>query len=167
MARGVFASGQVRVNRAIRRRPKPHVTIKYLEPDFTVMFLNALAGLSPDGMQDAGFSGRELARNACVGQLAVATGLRLQEFTYLLSYEVPPLPRTRTGAPIGFGVPAGVTKGRKFRTTWISYEALAAVHQYLELAVPAATVAATQPGRERMRRLVHRTVDNIRFSFIA
>jgi hypothetical protein len=26
-----------------------------------------------------------------------------------------------------------VTKGRKFRTTWISYEALAAVHHYLEL----------------------------------
>ena len=26
-----------------------------------------------------------------------------------------------------------MTKGRKFRTTWISYEALAAVHQYLEL----------------------------------
>ena len=133
MARGVFAGGQVRVNRAIRRRPKPHVTIKYLEPDFTAMFLNALAGLSPDGAQDAGFSGRELARNACVGQLAVATGLRLQEFTYLLSYEVPPLPRARTGAPIGFGVPSGVAKGRKFRTTWISYEALTAVHQYLEL----------------------------------
>ena len=57
----------------------------------------------------------------------------MQEFTYLLSYEVPPLPRTRAGAPIGFGVPPGVTKGRKFRTTWISYEALAAVHQYLEL----------------------------------
>jgi len=30
-------------------------------------------------------------------------------------------------------VPAGVTKGRKFRTTWISYEALASVHHYLGL----------------------------------
>ena len=35
--------------------------------------------------------------------------------------------------PIPFPVPAGVTKGRKFRTTWISYEALAAVHDYLDL----------------------------------
>ena len=35
--------------------------------------------------------------------------------------------------PIPFPVPAGITKGRKFRTTWISYEALAAVHDYLEL----------------------------------
>ena len=35
--------------------------------------------------------------------------------------------------PIPFPVPAGVTKGRKFRTTWVSYDALAAVHRYLEL----------------------------------
>lgn len=149
MARGVFAGGQVQVNRAIRRRPKPHVTIRYLEPDFTTMFLNALAGLSPDGTQDAGFSGRELARNGCVGQLAVATGLRLQEFTYLLSYEVPPLPRARTDAPIGFGVPSGVAKGRKFRTTWISYEALTTVRQYLELdrAVTVEGSAWTPPAR--------------------
>ena len=35
--------------------------------------------------------------------------------------------------PIPFPVPAGVTKGRKFRTTWITYDALAEVHHYLEL----------------------------------
>ena len=32
-----------------------------------------------------------------------------------------------------------MTKGRKFRITWISYEALAAVHHYLELDRPATT----------------------------
>ena len=35
--------------------------------------------------------------------------------------------------PIPFPVPAGITKGRKFRTTWISYEALAGLHDYLQL----------------------------------
>jgi hypothetical protein len=30
-------------------------------------------------------------------------------------------------------VPAAITKGRKFRVTWVSYDALAAVHDYLEL----------------------------------
>jgi hypothetical protein len=30
-------------------------------------------------------------------------------------------------------VPAGITKGRQFRTTWTSYEALAGLHDYLEL----------------------------------
>jgi integrase len=134
-AQTVFAgvARKVRVNQASRRRPKPHVTVKYLEPDFTAMFLNGLAGLGPDGAVDRLFHGRELARNACVGGLAVATGLRLQEFTYLLAYEVPALPRWRTGVPIAFPVPAGVTKGRKFRTTWISHDALAAVQQYLQL----------------------------------
>ncbi len=125
------------MNLAVRRTPKPHVTIKYLEPDFTQLFLRGLRGLSPDGGLDDGYRGRELARNAAVGELALATGLRLQEFSYLLVYEVPALPSRPTGVPIPFPVPAGVAKGRKFRTTWISYEALAAVHQYLELERPA------------------------------
>jgi hypothetical protein len=87
---------EVRVNLAVRRRPKPHVTIKYLEPDFTRLFLRGLRGLAPDGEADAGFRGRELARNAAVGELALATGLRLQEFSYLLVYEIPALPARPT-----------------------------------------------------------------------
>ena len=78
----------VRVNLAVRRTPKPHVTIKYLEPDFTELFLDGLRGLGADD----GYRGRELARNAAIGELALATGLRLQEFSYLLAYEVPVLP---------------------------------------------------------------------------
>jgi integrase len=134
-ARALFAGTgrEVRVNLAVRRSPKPHVTIKYLEDDFAEMFLRALRGLAPDGGPDRGYRGRELARNAAVGELALATGLRLQEFSYLLCYEIPPLPARPTPAPIPFPVPEGVTKGRKFRTTWISYDALAAVHHYLEL----------------------------------
>lgn len=109
------------------------MTIKYLEPDFTRLFLNGLRGLGPDGGPDHSYRGRELARNAAVGQLALSTGLRLQEFCYLLAWEIPALPPTPTAVPIPFPVPAGVTKGRKFRITWISYAALAAVHHYLEL----------------------------------
>jgi len=135
IARALFdgTGREVRVNLAVRRRPKPHVTIKYLEPDFTGLFLRGLRGLAPDGSVDSGYWGRELARNAAVGELALATGLRLQEFSYLLAFEIPPLPPAPTAAPIPFPVPAGVTKGRKFRTTWISYQALAATHHYLEL----------------------------------
>ncbi len=134
-ARALFAgtSRQVRVNLAVRRRPKPHVTIKYLEPDFTELFVRGLRGLAPDGTADSRYWGREVARNAAVGELALATGLRLQEFSYLLAFEIPPLPPAPTAVPIPFAAPAGVTKGRKFRTTWISYQALAAVHHYLEL----------------------------------
>lgn len=124
---------EVRRNLAVRRTPKPHVTIKYLEPDFTDLFLNGLRGLAPDGALDTGYRGRELARNAAVGELALATGLRAQEFTHLLTYEIPALPPKPMAIPIPFPVPSGITKGRKFRTTWISYDALAAVHHYLEL----------------------------------
>lgn len=124
---------EVRVNLAVRRTPKPHVTIKYLEPDFAEMFLNGLRGLAPDGTLDTGYQGREMARNGAVGALALATGLRLSEFTYLVSYEIPELPPKPTPVPVPFPVAGGITKGRKFRTTWISYDALAAVHHYLDL----------------------------------
>lgn len=63
-ARAVFAGTgrEVRVNLAVRRTPKPHVTIKYLEPDFTDLFRKGLRGLAPDGNRDTGFAGREMTR---------------------------------------------------------------------------------------------------------
>lgn len=140
-ARALFhgTGREVRVNLAVRRTPKPHVTIKYLEPDFIGLFRNGLRGLAPDGTADTGFHGREMARNAAIGDLALATGLRLGEFTHLLPWEIPALPPVPTAIPIPFPVPAGITKGRKFRTTWISYDALAGLHDYLQLERAAAT----------------------------
>jgi integrase len=134
-ARAMFdgTGREARRNLAVRRAPKPHVTIKYLEPDFAKLFLRALRGLSPDGSADPEFHGRELARNAALARLALATGLRLQEFSYLLVFELPALPRVRTGAPIPFPVPSGIAKGRKFRTTWVDYAALAEIGQYVRL----------------------------------
>ncbi len=134
---------EVRKNLAVRRRPKAHVTIKYLERDFEALFLKALGGLTPDGAEDTGYRGRELARNAAIGGLGLATGLRRQEFTFLLVPEVPALPPNPSALPIPFRVPAGVTKGRKFRTTWVTYKALAEVHRYLDLARPLAVESST------------------------
>ncbi|QIS23531.1 tyrosine-type recombinase/integrase [Nocardia terpenica] len=124
---------EVRANAAARRVAKPHVSIKYLEADFADMFRLALRGLDPDSNPHKGFHGRELARNAAMGELVLASGLRLQEFTYLLVYEIPALSATPSRMPVAFPVPDAVTKGRKFRTTWISYDALAIVHRYIEL----------------------------------
>ena len=39
----------------------------------------------------AACAGCESARNAAIGELALATGLVLRECSYLLSYEIPPL----------------------------------------------------------------------------
>ena len=130
-ARALFAGTgrEVRVNLAVRRTPKPHVTIKYLEPDFAELFLNGPARAGAGWRADTGFRGRELTRNAAVGELALATGLRLQEFTLPAALGGPAAAAEPTDVPIPFPVPAGITKGRKFRTTWISYDALAAVHE--------------------------------------
>ena len=103
------------------------------------MFRKGLRGLAPDGTADTGFPGREMTRNAAIGDLALATGLRLGEFTHLLPWEIPALPSAPTAIPIPFPVPGGITKGRKFRTTWISYDALAGLHDYLQLDRAAAT----------------------------
>ncbi len=127
---------EIMVNQARRRVPHPHVTIKYLEDDFAAMFVRALAGLRPDGSEDEGpgrFCGRHLARNAAVVDLVLASGLRLQEFTYLLACEVPPLPPGPTLLPIAFPLPEKITKGSKFRVTWASYTSLARTHAYLGL----------------------------------
>jgi hypothetical protein len=69
----------------------------------------------------------------------LATGLRLGEFTHLLRWEIPALPASATAIPIPFPVPERITKGRKARTTWISYEALAGLLDHLQLDRAAAT----------------------------
>lgn len=139
---------EVMRNTAKLRAPKRHVTVKYLEADFARMFLHALAGLCPDGSRDNGFAGWEVGRNAAMGGLVLASGLRRQEFTQLLVYEIPPLPWRRSPVPVPFPVGRAIAKGNKQRTTWIDYEALARVHQYigLERAVAAAK-AWTPPSR--------------------
>jgi integrase len=127
------------------------VTIKYLEADFAALFLSALAGLRPDGTPDAEYRGRELARNAAMAGLALATGLRRREFTFLLVFEVPPAPPAShpPGLPVLFPVPSSLAKGGKYRTTWIDADTLRAVHGYIGLdrAASAAGSAWSPPPR--------------------
>jgi hypothetical protein len=106
-------------NRARTRRPKPHVKLQYLAPDFADLFRHGLAGLGPDGLDDATFRGRFPGRNAAMGGVVLGTGMRSREFTYLLVHEVPPLPAEPTEVPIPWAVRELGAKGRKFRWTWI------------------------------------------------
>ncbi|WP_073503104.1 site-specific integrase [Actinacidiphila paucisporea] len=120
-------------NLARLRRVKPHVKVQYLESDFAELFCRGLAGLDPDGLENAAFRGRFPGRNAAMGRLVLGTGMRSREFTHLLVHEVPPLPAEPTEVPILWAVPELGAKGRKFRTTWIDYASLAAVHAYIAL----------------------------------
>jgi len=133
---------EVRRNLAKVRAPKAHTRIKYLEREFVELFVLALEGLLPDGSPDPAFRGLNPGRNAATAKLVLASGLRRQEFTYLLVHEVPALPSQPTAVPIRLPVPAAITKGRKPRTTWVSYEALAAVHRYCGLERPLAVAGS-------------------------
>ncbi|MFF2399877.1 MULTISPECIES: tyrosine-type recombinase/integrase [Streptomyces] len=132
--RRVTEAGVVLVqrNQATLATPKPHVTIRYLEDDFLQLFLWALAGLGPGGEPDI-FRGRHLGRNAAMAKLTVSSGPRAQEFTHLLTFELPPLPSRPTELPVPFPLSAQITKGKKPRETWIDADPLAEVWQYLEL----------------------------------
>jgi integrase len=134
---------EVRRNPAKVRMARAHTKIKYLEPDFAELFVRVLEGLLPDGAPDPGFRGLNPGRNAAVARLVLASGLRRREFTYLVVHEVPPLPRERSVLPVPLSVAAALAKGRKQRTTWVSYEALAAVRRYLDLERPLAVEGST------------------------
>jgi hypothetical protein len=101
-----------------------------------------LAGMLPGGGDDPGFRGREPARNAAVGHLAAASGLRAQEFSHLLVWELPP-PPTDTSLPVvPLAVPGVIAKGGKARSTWVSPQALRQVDSYLKLERPLAVAAS-------------------------
>lgn len=123
----------IRRNLAKVRAAKPHTTIKYLAQDFADLFVRRIEGMLPDGTPDPTFRGSNPGRNSAMAQLVLSSGLRRQEFTHLLVHEIPPLPAVRTDLPIPLPVGSAITKGRKERTTWISYDALAAVHRYFDL----------------------------------
>ncbi|MEV6123781.1 site-specific integrase [Streptomyces sp. NPDC052077] len=144
-ATGLFESqmSEMKVNQARRRQAKGHVTIKYLEDDFADLFLKGLARLEPDGSEEHGYRGREMARNSAVGRFVFASGPRNQEFTYLLACEVPALPKRRTGMPTLVPLPWGITKGSKFRNTWADYDTLVELHNYLAFERATAVAGST------------------------
>lgn len=123
----------IRRNNARRRTPQAHSTIKYLDRDYVDLFLRTMGGMNADGSVDETYRGREIGRNTAMARAVIASGLRRQEFTYLLSYEVPPLPPRRSDVPIPFPVGRGVAKGGKPRTSWIDFDSLSAVHRYIDL----------------------------------
>lgn len=128
--------------------PRREVACKYLERERVGLFLQVLRDMGPDESGTWG-QGLEAARNGAVGALAAATGLRRQEFSYLLAAELPLLPPRPSALPIPFPVPAGLIKGGKPRTSWITYDALAEAHQYCRLKRTAAVDASEwQPPSE-------------------
>jgi site-specific recombinase XerD len=120
-------------NLATVRSANAHAPRRFLERPYVELLMHALAGDDPAGRRDASFRGRETGRNAAVIGLALASGLRSQEFTFLTVFEVPPLPRRRSAVPVPLRLAPAITKGGKGRSSWIDFDALARVHDYIVL----------------------------------
>ena len=127
----------VRRNLAKERRPRAHVTIRWLEEDYVKLFVEVgLGGMLPDGGDDPGFRGRHPARNAAIAHFAASSGLRAQEFSHLLVWELPAVPADSSIPVVALTVPGVIAKGGRTRTTWVSPQALARVHGYFRLERP-------------------------------
>lgn len=122
---------EVTRNLAAVRTANAHANRKYLEQTYVDLLMHALGGNAPGGEPDASFRGRETGRNVAVIGLALASGLRLREFTYMTVFEVPALPSRRTAVPVPLLLAPPTAKGSKGRSTWIDYDALARVHDYI------------------------------------
>lgn len=137
MARGSDGATYVVRRNLAADRTKRHVSIRWLELDFLKLFLDVgLGGMGSDGADDPAFRGREAARNVAAGHLAAASGLRAQEFSNLLIWE---LPTSDTSEPVvPLAVPGVIAKGGKPRSTWVTPAALDRVHAYMRLERPTA-----------------------------
>lgn len=127
------ARASARRNQSKIRDAARHSKIHWLEEDFLDLFVNVgMAGLLPTGGEDESFHGRNGARNRALAACAAASGMRRQEFSHLLAWELPALPRDNRPY-ISFELPPPICKNEQGRTTWITPSALRVAHEYVRL----------------------------------
>jgi site-specific recombinase XerD len=130
-ARNPYTGQPVRRNRATERNARRHATIRWLGDEQHQLFRDVgMVGLLPDGTACQGFSGRNAARNAAFADLLRGSGVRVQEGSHLLIFELPELP---TGSPlfVDLPLPPAICKGGIGRTTWLPLDALRRLHRYV------------------------------------
>jgi site-specific recombinase XerD len=117
--------------RAAKRADVKFVTIE----DYRCFRDVGLRGLATDGAERPGARDRNGARNALFADLLIATGLRLEEASSLLAFEVAEAIRVSASGErqVAFRLPAALTKGDKGRTIRIPASLLARLRSYLEV----------------------------------
>ena len=139
-ARNPHTGQMVRRNRATERNSRRHATIRWLGEEQYKCFRDiGMLGLSPDGSPDPGFHGRHAARNAAFVDLLAGSGVRVQEGSHLLIWELPELPADHP-VFVDLPLPGSICKGGAARRTWLPLDALRRLHRYVgfERAVVAA-----------------------------
>ena len=139
-AKNPYTGQRVRRNLAKERNARRHATIRWLGEEQCGFLRDVgMLGLLPDGLSDATFHGRHGARNAALVDLLVGSGVRVQEASHLLVFELPEL---AAGGPtlVDLRLAGSICKGGVGRTTWIPCAALRRLRRYvaLERAVVAA-----------------------------
>lgn len=139
-----------RRNTALARRA-PTDTVKCISlEEFKLFRDHGLAGLPEDGTDSRGFLGRNPLRNVAFADLAVATGMRLEENASLLLAELPGGARPRPEGAQSYATRLGrlTTKGDKGRRIWISRRVLdGSLRAYLEEERDDAVFRARTAGR--------------------
>jgi integrase len=110
-----------------------------------------LGGMLPDGRVDVGFRGWAPHRNRAALELALMTGMRLQEWSTLLLPELG-IGRLRTGTGIDFTLQECAKYGLE-RTVWVPAAALDAVDVFLMLERPQVVEKAQRSLKRRFRDL--------------
>jgi site-specific recombinase XerD len=135
-----------RRNQARERTGRAHASVRWLEGDYTRLFIEVgLGGMTAHGVEDAAFRGRNHVRNVAFAELLLGAGLRSSEGSHLLLWELPSPPGS--DAPfVTMELPAGIAKGGKPRTVWVAPSVLARLDSYVR-AERALTEIAWQPKR--------------------
>jgi integrase len=125
-------SVEVRTNKMSVRTGRRNVTIKSLTQEYADTFVAVgMGGRLPDGTSDPTFAGRNAARNLAVARMFLSTGLRIQELSHLLVWELPNVGSQSAAEPVFLQVPGQIAKGSKPRTTWIKASDLSEVQSYV------------------------------------
>jgi site-specific recombinase XerD len=130
-ARNPHTGHRVRRNLATERNARRHATIRWLGDEQYKLFRDVgMLGLRPDGTAGGDFRGRNGARNAAFADLLRGSGVRVQEGSHLLVFELPEVP---TGDPVlvDLRLVASICKGGVGRTTWLPIDALRRLHRYV------------------------------------
>lgn len=93
-----------------------------------------LRGLTADGTERPGARDRNGLRNVLFAELLVVTGLRLEEASFLLAFELGALPGANASCrQIWLNLPAGLTKGERGRAILIPDDLLHRLRTYIRV----------------------------------
>ena len=129
--RGLARPKVINRNTAYEAQPERGITFVSLD-DFRAFREVGLKGRTPDSRERPGARDRNGTRNTLFAELLVTTGLRLEEASSLLAFEVSEaLGRGSRQRQITFDLPAAITKGDRGRTILIPARLLAELGHYI------------------------------------